>query len=202
MKWIKIGAIGTVVLLICIVIGLVIKVKRLRQDYSISMENNKAYQMELQDSQDQARMYKLTIEQLEYMNDSISIKLNSVVEELNIKKKQLQSLSYIQSEATKTDTIVYQDTIFQPFVDIDTIIGDTWYNTYLLLQYPNTIVVSPTFISEKYIITNYKKETINPPKKFFLFRWFQKKHKVVEVNVIEENPYIENKQSRFIEIVE
>lgn len=29
-----------------------------------------------------------------------------------------------------------------------------------------------------------------------------KKHKVVEVNVVEKNPYIENKQQRFIETIE
>lgn len=53
----------------------------------------------------------------------------------------------------------------------------------------------------KYIIVGYRKEIIDPPKKCFIARWFQKKHKVVEVNVVEKNPYIENKQQRFIEIV-
>ena len=48
---------------------------------------------------------------------------------------------------------------------------------------------------------NYKKETVNPPKKCFILRGFQKKHKVVEVVVVEKNTYIKNKQQRFIEIV-
>ena len=51
------------------------------------------------------------------------------------------------------------------------------------------------------MIVDYKKETINPPKKCAIGRWFQKKHKVVEVNVVEKNPYIENKQQRFTEFV-
>ena len=46
-----------------------------------------------------------------------------------------------------------------------------------------------------------KKETVNPPKKFFLFRWFQKKHKIIQVDVIEKNPYVQNEVSRYIEIV-
>jgi len=70
------------------------------------------------------------------------------------------------------------------------------------LQYPNLITTTPTFKSETYIVTSSKKETINPPKKCAIARWFQKKHRVVEVTVHEKNPYIENKESRFIEIVE
>ena len=50
-------------------------------------------------------------------------------------------------------------------------------------------------------MVNKKKETINPPKKFFLFRWFQRKHTILEVNMVEKNPYIENKNNRFIEII-
>ena len=56
-------------------------------------------------------------------------------------------------------------------------------------------------MSERYVIVDYKKETINPPKKCAIVRWFQKKHKIIEVEVVEKNPYIENKQQRFIEIV-
>ena len=51
-------------------------------------------------------------------------------------------------------------------------------------------------------MVDYKKETINPPKKCWLLRLFQKKHTILEVNVIEKNPYSENKQQRFIEIIE
>lgn len=69
------------------------------------------------------------------------------------------------------------------------------------MEFPNTIIVHPEFTSEKYIVTHSRKETINPPKKFFLFRWFQKKHRVVEVVVIENSPYVSDKQQKFIEII-
>ena len=61
--------------------------------------------------------------------------------------------------------------------------------------------MSPTFKSEKYIVVSNKKETINPPKKFFLWRWFQKKHIVANIDVIEKSPYIDNKKYRYIEII-
>ena len=37
--------------------------------------------------------------------------------------------------------------------------------------------------------------------RIFFVRWFQKKQKVVEVNVIQKNPYTDNVEQRFIEIV-
>lgn len=202
MKWIKIGIIGLITILIVAVIFLGIKVKRVLNNYSISVENNKAYQLEITEIKNQARLFKLTTEQLQYMNDSISQKLDSIVKVLKIKDKDLKSLQYQLSIAKKVDTLVFRDTIFQPKVNIDTIIGDQWYNLELKLKYPNNIIAAPTFRSEKYIVANYKKETIKPPNKCFLVRWFQRRHKVVEVNIVEENPYIENKQSRFIEIIE
>lgn len=202
MKQIKIGIIGLITILIVAVIFLGIKVKRVLNNYSISVENNKAYQLEITEIKNQARLFKLTTEQLQYMNDSISQKLDSIVKVLKIKDKDLKSLQYQLSIAKKVDTLVFRDTIFQPKVNIDTIIGDQWYNLELKLKYPNNIIAAPTFRSEKYIVANYKKETIKPPNKCFLVRWFQRRHKVVEVNIVEENPYIENKQSRFIEIIE
>lgn len=45
------------------------------------------------------------------------------------------------------------------------------------------------------------KQTIDPPKKFFIARWFQRKHTVVEVDVVQENPYCENKEERFIKVI-
>jgi cell division protein FtsQ len=54
------------------------------------------------------------------------------------------------------------------------------------------VAVEPYFKSEKHIIVSSKKETVNPPKKFFLFRWFQKKQIVLHIDVIEKNPYVEN----------
>ena len=63
------------------------------------------------------------------------------------------------------------------------------------------IIVQPEFKSEKHIVVSTKKETVNPPKKFFLFRWFQKKQTLIHVDVVEKNPYVENQSSRYIEIM-
>jgi hypothetical protein len=179
------------------------KNQSLKEELSISISNEKAFIAENSSLKEENRVFKFTVEQLNYYNDSILQKMNDVRKELKIKDKDLKQMQYLLSEATKKDTIVFRDTLFrEPTLDIDTLVGDKWYQMRLGLKYPSTITTDPKFVSEKYIMVDYKKETINPPKKCWLLRLFQKKHKVVEVNVVEKNPYTENKQQRFIEIVE
>ena len=176
--------------------------KSLESQLDISKSNEKAFAIENSGLKDQNRAFQFTIEQLEYFNDSLITKMNDVRKELKIKDDNLKQMQYLLSEAQKKDTIVFRDTLFrEPTLKIDTLLGDRWYQMKLGLRYPSTIITEPKFVSEKYIIVDYRKETIDPPKKCFIARWFQKKHKVVEVEVVEKNPYIENKQQRFIEIV-
>ena len=111
-------------------------------------------------------------------------------------------MQYLLSEVQKKDTVIFRDTLFrEPTLKIDTLLGDRWYQMKLELRYPSTIITEPKFVSEKYVIVDYKEETINPPKKCWLLRLFQEKQKVIEVNVVEKNPYIENKKSKFTEVI-
>lgn len=177
--------------------------QNLRDKLSISISNEKAFIVENNGLKVQNRAFQFTVGQLEYFNDSLITKMNEVRKELKIRDRDLKQMQYLLSEAQKKDTIVFRDTLFrEPTLDIDTLVGDKWYQMRLGLKYPSTITTDPKFVSEKYIMVDYRKETINPPKKCWLLRLFQKKHKVVEVNVVEKNPYIENRQQRFIEIVE
>ena len=195
------------VLFIVSLLGIGIYIWNERQDLKKEVctlrNNQKAFIAENLSLKDESRAFKFTIEQLNYYNDSILQKMNEVRKELKIKDDNLKQMQYLLSEATKKDTIVFRDTLFrEPSLNIDTLIGDKWYNIRLGLKYPNLITTNPTFISEKYIIVNKKKETINPPKKFFLFRWFQRKHWVMEVNIKEKNPYIKEIDNKFVEIID
>ena len=179
------------------------KVKSLNIELSISKSNEKAFIEENNELKDRNLAFKFTIDQINYLNDSLITKMNEVRKELKIKDKDLKQMQYLLSTAQKTDTIVFRDTLFRDRnLQIDTLLGDSWYNIKLGLSYPNLITTTPTFKSEKYIVTSTRKETIKPPKKCAIARWFQKKHKVVEVIIHEKNPYITNKEERFIEIVE
>lgn len=178
-------------------------IQALKTELSVSRSNEKAFIAENSGLKQENHSFKFTIDQLNYFNDSLIIKMNNVRKELKVKDKDLKQLQYLLSQARKKDTIRFRDTLFiDRTLQLDTLVGDEWYNIRLGLQYPNLITTTPTFKSEIYIITSSKKETVNPPKKCWLLRLFQRKHKVVEVNIVEKNPYIENKQQRFIEIVE
>lgn len=202
-KYIMIGVVILVGLLIVSTYTLHNRNQILKEEISTLMSNQKTFIVENSSLKEENGVFKFTVEQLNYYNDSILEKMNEVRKKLKIKDGNLKQMQYLLSEATKKDTIIFRDTLFrEPSLSIDTLIGDKWYNIRLELKYPNLITANPTFVSEKYIIVNKKKETINPPKKFFLFRWFQRKHWVMEVHIKEKNPYIKEVNNKFVEIIE
>ena len=193
-------------LLVSLAIGSYVLYNRnqsLKEELSISVSNEKAFIAENSSLKEENRVFKFTVGQLNYYNDSILEKMNEVRKELKIKDKNIKQLQYLLSVSTKKDTVLFTDTIFRDkSLALDTIIGDKWYNIRLGLKYPNLIYTEPTFTSEKYIIVNKKKETVNPLKKFFLFRWFQRKHWIMEVHIKEKNPYIKEIDNKFVEIID
>lgn len=179
------------------------RIDSLKEDLSISIANEKALFADNDSLSNRGRVLQLTVEQLNYINDSIIIKMNEVRKELKIKNKNIKELEYQLSEARKTDTLIFRDTLFRsPEVKIDTTLRDKWYSLNLKLEYPSTVIASPKFISERYVVQSLRKETIKPPKKCWLGRLFQKKHKIIETVVIEKSPYIINKQEKYIKIIE
>lgn len=168
-----------------------------------AVENAKAYSELFSNSENKNRAFKLTIDQLKSFNDSIFKELNEARKELKVKDSKLKSLLYVSSSFSKVDTITLKgDTIFKDsHINIDTLLSDEWYSVKVGLKYPSTVTVEPTFKSIKYIVVSAKKETVNPPKRFFLFRWFQKKQIRLNVDVVEKNPYVQNQDNRFVEIV-
>lgn len=180
-----------------------IKSKRnIEKQWKDAMENVKSYSDEYTNSENKNRAFKLTIEQLKTYNDSIFQELNKTRKDLKVKDSKLQSLQYVSSDFTRIDTIYVADTIFRdPQVNVDTLLSDGWYSVRVGLRYPSMVSIEPRFKSVKHIVVSSRKETVNPPKKFFLFRWFQKKHYVLNIDVIEKNPYVQNQTNRYVEII-
>ena len=195
-KWIYIGIASILTILFIIFQGYTIK--KYKNLYKKVSSNVEAYQSANSGLEDDILQYQMTIEQLRHSKDSIDSKLVSTINELGISYKKIKSLQYKVSEAVKTDTINFIDTIFVPRVYLDTIIDSTWYNLNLSLRYPSTIIVTPSFISEETVIIHESKEYNKTPSKCLLIRLFQKKHTVTKVTVEEKNPYIKIKTSKFI----
>ena len=176
-------------------------IKKYKTNISVLISNNKALISQIDSVADRAIEFKSTIESLDYYNDSISHRLKDAYERLNIKDRTIKRLEYIASMALIRDSIIVKDTIFVKDYHLDTSMTTKWYDIGLRLDYPNKVEVNPNVISEKYIISHTSRETVNKPKKFFLWRWLQRKHNIIRVEVVEENPYITNAQTKFIEIV-
>jgi hypothetical protein len=197
--------------LIAVIIGLLCvialgwnRIKKVNEKWETAEGNVKAYASMFDDSKKQNAALQLTVDQLGYFKDSVLQELDNTRKELKIKDKNLKALQMVSSSFSKADTvrITQTDTLFkEPALDIDTLLGDEWYQLRLGLKYPATVAVKPEFKSEKHIIVSSKKETVNPPKKFFLFRWFQKHHTVLHIDVIEKYPYVKEQSSRYIEII-
>lgn len=197
--------IGMTLLIPILTVALILTVKsrgKIEKRWKESTENVKSYSELFSNSENKNRGFKLTIDQLQYFNDSILRELNETRESLKVKDSKLKSLQYLSSTFIKYDTLIIKDTLFKdPQIQVDTVLSDEWYSIRIGLKYPSTVTVNPMFRSVKHIVVSSKRETINPPKKFFLFRWFQKKHTVLNIDVIEKNPYMKEQNSRYIEII-
>ena len=200
--------IGIVIIAIIIALSTTIvimnnRINVLNYEISNAITNIKAYELENSTLRDNTIEFKYTIEQLNYSKDSLNHRINELRKDLKIKDKDIQKLQYILSENQKKDSIVFvHDTLFRENIKVDTTLNDNWSKLHLQLEYPNTVLAEYSFKNESLVTTYLKKETINPPHKCAFIRWFQKKHKVIHVEINEQNPYCEIKEQRFINIVD
>lgn len=195
--------IAVIIVLSAVIVAEWQQVEYANQKWETAEANVKAYSSELSITGNKNIALQLTVDQLEYFSDSVLQALDVTRKALKVKANNLKALQAVKSSFSKRDTLVLRDTLFkEPTLAIDTLLGDAWYTLQLGLHYPSMIAVKPEFKSEKHIIVSTKKETVNPPKKFFLLRWFQKKHLVVHVDVVEKNPYVDGETSKYIEIVD
>lgn len=190
---------------IILVVALFVEVQQVKyanKKWKESEAKAKAYQSLTEKGNKKAIALKLTMAQLKDSKDSILVELMQTKKSLKIKDKQIGALQAIHSSFSRKDTVTLKDTIFRDSAfALDTIIQDEWYRLELGLHYPSMVTVKPEYKSKKHLIVTTKKETVNPPKKFFLLRWFQKHHTVLHIDVIEKNPYVKEQSSRYIEII-
>lgn len=191
-----------IILTILLIIGLFHRISVLNNQLSNSINNEKAYAAENSKLKDKNLVYELSIEQMEYFQDSLMLQMKQIANENGVKDKNIRNLQYQLEHFYKVDTIILRDTIFKNKIfRLDTCLIDEWNKTCLSLSYPGNIGISNSYKNEKYLIVNSKRENIKPYK-CFLGRWFGKKHTVLEIDVIDKNPYVETERQRFIEIID
>lgn len=188
-------------IMILAILGLCWHINNLNKQLSNSINNEKAYAAENSNLRDKNLVYKLSIEQMEYFQDSLMIEMKRIANENGIKDRHIKNLQYQLEHFYKRDTIIIRDTIFKdPTFHLDTCLVDEWNKTCLSLSYPGNIGISNSYKNEKFVIVNSRKENIKPYK-CFLGKWFGKKHTILEIDIIDKNPYVETERQRFIEII-
>lgn len=179
-------------------------IKSINEDYKTASLNLKAYvdlnSKLVEDSIERNRVFKLTVDQFSQYSDSLLVEMNNYRNKLKVKDKEIQSLQYIASN-TRVDTFIkLKDTVLIKGTKIDTTIQDKWFSIDVKLRYPDTLRISPSFKNEIFVAIHTTRETVEPPKKFFIARWFQKRQTIVVADVEDKNPYTTLGAQRFIQI--
>lgn len=145
------------------------------------------------------RVLEIDMDHLQDFNDRTIQTLDSTRRALNIKTKQLRLIGAAVQTIHITDTLRLTDTIFKyPGWQLDTCLTSLYDTTCLHLSYPSMIGVKTTSRSELNVFVTNKRETIDPPKKFFLCRWLQPHHTVTTVHIEEHNPNIKLNKSVWV----
>ena len=199
-KYIYIGCILLLAILLATLAIQQKKIKKFKNLYIKELSNVEAYKASNSGLESEILQYTMTIDEVRASKDSLDRKISSMIDEMKVKDKKIEYLQYQTKTIVKNDTICFLDTLFVHDLKIDTLLKDDWYSLNLSLSYPSTVIVSPEFISEQYIVVHNKKEYNKPKSKVFFVRWFQKKHNVTEVEIKEKSPYVKNKTSKFIKI--
>lgn len=112
-------------LLVLAIIFMTNKIRNLNIALDNSINNEKAYAAENSGLKESNRVFKRSIEQLEYFSDSLMLKMKKVANENKVKDNKIKALQYQLEHFSKKDTIVIRDTIFrEPGFVLDTCIVD------------------------------------------------------------------------------
>ena len=136
-----------------------------------------------------------TIAQLKQDKDSINLVYLKTLKELKIKPKEVTKIGEVNTIFKHDTTIkyVHKDTTYDFSKSSDvtnkiTIKGDSIHNDL-------------SITNEQTLILKNKRETIDPPRKFFLWRLFQKKQTIVYVQIQNSNKFIKTTKQDFQTII-
>ena len=189
-----------IILLCAAIFYFVSKCDRVANERDQYASLTKSYSRVIMDNDNERTVFRMRISDLEVTGDSLICVLDSMRRQIGIRDKRLREMHHRVTYVERTDTIYLSDSIF--ISGLDTTITDGWVSTHLKIEVPNKITHSVSVRNQTDLFVTTKRETVNPPRKFFLFRLFQKKHLVVTVVAKEGNPWCQTAESRHVEIVD
>lgn len=181
---------------------LIAKIAKLNKELDEATNNIKAYASENSTLSESNKAFRMSMDQLKFFNDSLMLAMKKVANDNGVKDRRIKALQYQLEHFSKQDTIILRDTIFKdPGFILDTCIEDKWNKSCLHLEYPGIIQLENEYNNEKFVTLDTHKEPVKP-RKWFLTRWFTRKHMVVEVIIVDQNPYVTTKKQRYINIID
>lgn len=193
---------GIVAVLLATIFCLITKLNQTNNEIIKYQNNIHAYELENSNLKDQNTLFQMSLDEFKNSNDSLNLKIQNILKENKIKENRIINLQYQLEHFSKRDTLILRDTIFKdPEFKLDTCLVDKWNKTCLHMEYPGIISIDNEYNNEKYIICNTRKEPVKQLK-CKLFQIFVKKRTIIEIDVIDENPYVLTERQRFIEIIE
>lgn len=167
-----------------------------RDDYAADV---KAYSAALSDATGGERVLRLRVSELEASGDRQLRAMDSLRREVGVRDMRLRSMHRRVTVVSRADTVLVPDTVVA--ARLDTVVDDGWVRTSVSLA-PGRVAVSSLVRNETTLIVSSRRETVRPPRRFPLFRLFQRRHTVVTVKAVEANPWCATREARSVEIVQ
>ena len=167
-----------------------------RDDYAADV---KAYSAALSDATGGERVLRLRVTELEASGDAQLRAMDSLRREIGVRDRRLRSMHRRVTVVERADTVLVPDTVVT--ASLDTVVDDGWVRTSVSLA-PGRVAVSSLVRNETTLIVSTRRETVRPPRRFPLFRLFQRRHTVVTVKAVEANPWCATREARSVEIVQ
>jgi len=174
------------------------RIQSQQQTISLQTNNLKAERYKTLHWQDEyGKNHSKSIEQIRSIselrrgNDSLMVHYRELLAKNNIKIKDVGFVGGVSTVASVTLVINYK--LLQGCHDL----SDKDITNIVCINKDSSITSNILLKNEVSIIGTSKKETINPERKFFLWRWFQKKQIVTYVEVIQSNPYVKSEKQNF-----
>lgn len=143
----------------------------------------------------ESRTFQKTIRDLKYEKDKITKKQNAIINDLKLDIKKLNQVGYV---STKIDTVLVSTKITKDSCYVFDY-GPQMKATFCIKD--SSATYRPEIANDLSLFFTDKRETIEPPKKFFISRWFQKKHTIVMATAINSNKYVKTDTLQFTYIV-
>lgn len=159
-----------------------------------------SYSSELSGARGEARVFRVRAEELAASRDTLMARIDSLRRSAGVRLRDLRSAHWRETVVERVDTLWMADSIF--VADMDTVVDDGWTRAELSFRAPRSVTVGVSVRNETALLVKARREIVGRPRRFPLFRLFQKRRTVVEVEALEGNPRCVERARRHVEIID